>query len=465
MFPFLPAASHSENDLIDLAKFHMLDDPTNLPRNPPTMPLSGFVYFAQFALHDLTFDRTPLAVVGRVPPEDRVNYRSSFFDLDSLYGAGPEVSPYLYYLPASTSGGPLLPPGNERFVLDKTPDGKLLDLPRTGTGRPILGDPRNEENVILAQLHAVMLRFHNRVMDLLDAGIIEPRLNGLSKFDQARQLVIWHYQHVFLYDLLDQVLDVTILDETLAEYRRFASSPFDVCIPVEFALAAFRFGHSLVRNDYIINTTSHPREGLDTLLNLNSMGNPPMVRLEDDWIIEWGRFFNLPPPGNRNMAHALDTHIAIALHHLPGPVPIDTGSHPRMLQSLPAMTLLRGARSGLPSGQRVADALGEPRLDDDEMVQQDPEDPDLADFLLQRNLLKETPLWYYILQEAAARGDRRKLGRVGSRIVSQAIVSLLAADPNSLLNRGTGWTPPTWNWATPPTPIDDVKTLVRFALL
>jgi hypothetical protein len=465
MFPFLPAASHSENDLIDLAKFHMLDDPTNLPSNPPTMPLSGFVYFAQFALHDLTFDRTPLAIAGRVPPEDRLNYRSPFLDLDSLYGAGPEVSPYLYYLPESTLGGPSLPPGNERFVIDKTSSGKLLDLPRTGRGRPILGDPRNEENLILAQLHALMLRFHNRVMDLVDAGVaVEPRLNGLSKFEQARQLVVWHYQHVFLYDLLSQVLDVTILDETLAGYRRFATCPWDAFIPIEFALAGFRFGHSLVRNDYIINTTSHPREELDTLLNLNSMGNPPMIKLQDEWIIEWGRFFDLPPPGNRNMAHALDTHIAQALHRLPGPVPIDSGSHPRMLQSLPAMTLLRGARSGLPSGQRVADALGESRLSHDEMVQQDPPDPNLEDFLLRRNLLEETPLWYYILQEAAARGGRRKLGRVGSRIVAETIVRLLAADPNSLLNRGVGWTPPPWNWATSPAPIDDVKTLVRFAL-
>jgi hypothetical protein len=465
MFPFLPAASHSENDLIDLAKFHMLDDPTNLPRNPPTMPLSGFVYFAQFALHDLTFDRTPLAIAGRVSVEDRVNYRSPFLDLDSLYGAGPEVSPHLYYLPASKPGGALLPPGNDRFVIDKTPGGQLLDLPRTGAGRPVLGDPRNEENLVLAQLHALMLRFHNRVMDLIDSGVAtEPRLAGLSKFEQARQLVVWHYQYVFLYDLLNQVLDVTILNEALAGYRRFTSCPWDIFIPIEFALAAFRFGHSLVRNNYIINTISHPRVGLDTLLNLNSMGNPPMVRLEDEWVIEWGRFFNLLPPGNRNMAHGLDTHIALALHNLPGPIPIDPGSHPRMLQSLPAMTLLRGARSGLPSGQRVADALGEPRLSDAEMVQQDPADPDLADFLLGRNLLNDTPLWYYILQEAAARGGRQKLGRVGSRIVAETVVSLLAADPNSLLNRGAGWTPPAWDWATPATPIDDVKTLVRFAL-
>src|SRR6266480_1713433 len=90
MLPFLPPPSHSENDLIDLAGFHMLDDPTNLPHEPPMMLLSGFVYFAQFALHDVTFDRTPLAIAGRIRLEDRVNDRSPSFDLDSLYGTGPE---------------------------------------------------------------------------------------------------------------------------------------------------------------------------------------------------------------------------------------------------------------------------------------------------------------------------------------------------------------------------------------
>jgi hypothetical protein len=164
------------------------------------------------------------------------------------------------------------------------------------------------------------------------------------------------------------------------------------------------------------------------------------------------------------MAHGLDTHIALPLHNLPGPVPIDSASPPHMTQSLPAMTLLRGARSGLPSGQRVADALGEARLTDAELVWQDPANPRLEGFLSQTNFLKETPLWYYVLQEGAVKGNRQRLGPVGSRMVAETIASLLAADPNSLLNRGAGWTPPSWSWATPPVPIDDMDTLVRFAL-
>ena len=446
-----------------LATF-MLDDPDNPPEHPPTMPLSGFVYFAQFALHDLSFDRTPLVIARCIPPENRVNHRSPFLDLDSVYGEGPEGSPQLYYLPKNRRGQ-LLPPGNERLLLDKTPGGELIDLPRTGAGRPVLGDLRNEENLILAQLHAVILRFHNRMMDLVDSGVAtEPRLARLSTFEQARQLAVWHYQYVLIHDLLPQFVDNTIFDETIANYRSLSACPNNGCIPVEFALAAFRFGHSLVRNNYIIKPGSHPRESLSTLLNLNSMGNPPMLKLQDEWVIEWGRFFNIQPFGDRNMAHSLDTHIALALHSLPGPVPIDCASPPHTTRSLPAVTLLRGARSGLPSGQRVADALGAPRLTEADLVWQDPANPDLGEFLSRNNFLTETPLWYYILQEAAIKGNRQRLGPVGSRIVAETIVGLLAADPNSVLNRGTGWNPPSWSWKTPPVQINDMETLVQFAL-
>jgi hypothetical protein len=466
MFPFLSAASHAESDLIELAKF-MVNDPGDTSFPPIIMPFSGVVYFAQFLLHDLTLDTTPLSAARMIPPEQRVNHRSPFLDLDSLYGEGPDGSPYLYRLP--TGGGPLSSPGNERFVLDETPQGKLFDLPRTSAGRPILGDPRNEENLVVAQLHALLLRFHNRVMDLIDAGVAnEPRLQGLSRFDQARQLVTWHYQYVVVHDLLRQFMSTAILDETVARYRDFGVSPRDFCVPVEFALAAFRFGHSLVLDKYVINTGPHPSEKLEALLNLNSMGQPPLLRLADEWVIEWNRFFAIAPEPaptaeliTRNRAALLDTHTTTALHNLPG--------LPPPLRSLPAVTLLRGARSGLPSGQRVADAFGETRLSGDEMilrdaVTRDPVNQPHRDFLSQKNLLTETPLWYYVLQEAVVRGNRQRLGPVGSRIVAETIVGMLASDPNSILNRGAGWSPPVWGPATPKGPITDLNKFVFFAL-
>ena len=112
----------------------------------------------------------------------------------------------------------------------------------------------------------------------------------------------------------------------------------------------------------------------------------------------------------------------------------------------------------------MADALGETRLSDDEMTFGDPVAHPRKDFLLQHNLLRETPLWYYVLQEAAARGNRQRLGPLGSRIVAETIVGMLASDPNSILNRGAGWSPAVWGAAIPGGPITDLNSFVSFAL-
>jgi hypothetical protein len=471
MFPSLSPSSHSEDDLIKLTEF-MVDTGTG-PATANTK-LSGYLYWGQFIDHDLTLDLTPLASAASIPPENRINHRSPFFDLDSLYGDGPLNTPFLYKLPTiDPATGKTLPPGNERFLIGETsPSKKSLDLPRSGSGRPLLVDGRNEENLIIAQFHTVLLRFHNKVMDALDQpNGPDVGLPGAPKFAQARRLVTWHYQYLVLEEWLNQFVDKGILAEVRKNYPSGKpAAGQDFFIPIEFALAAFRFGHSMVRTDYNLNIPSNHipfNLPLSELLSRNSMGNPPLRVLEDDYLIDWTLFFPDmgQKVGHRNVMHALDILIAEDLHHLPAPVPIDTGPHPRFIQSLPAMTLLRGQRSGLPSGQQVADALGVPPLTDDEIIEpqsaNDQEDVKRKDFLLQGNFVKDTPLWFYILQEAAVKGSSQKilLGPVGSRIVAEVIVGSLAADPSSILNAGKGWTPPSWP-ALSDTPIDTMSELI-----
>jgi hypothetical protein len=473
MFPFLSPSSHCEDDLIKLADF-MVD--TGQGSATANTRLSGYLYWGQFIDHDLTLDLTPLANAASIPPEDRINHRSPFFDLDSLYGDGPLNTPFLYELPNDSHAGGTLPPGYERFLLGPTePSRTLLDLPRSRIGRPLIADPRNEENLIIAQFHVLLLRFHNKIMHALDQP--NPPDVGLAsalKFAQARRLVTWYYQYLVLEQWLKQFLDPDILAEVEATYRRrFARCNKSFSIPIEFALAAFRFGHSMVRTDYNINIPPNHipfNLSLSELLSRNSMGNPPLRVLEDNYLIDWTLFF--PDMGrnvaHRNVMHALDILIAQDLHHLPSPVPIDSGPSPRFIQSLPAMTLLRGQRSGLPSGQHVADALGETRLTEDEIVEPNSTDRDSTrkDFLLRRNFVKDTPLWFYILQEASVKGapavpgsQKILLGPVGSRIVAEVLVGALAADPNSVLNAGDGWTPPSWP-ALSSTPIRTMSELI-----
>ena len=473
MFPSLPAAQHNEQALLDLAS-HMVDDPEETPVNPPVVSLrSGALYFAQFVDHDLSLDVTPLARAAAVPPERRTNYRSPRLNLEPLYGEGPKLSPWLYHLPAGA------PPGHERFLLGKTTAGRPLDLPRTAAGRPVLGDPRNEENLILAQLHVVLLSFHNRLIEALETGEIRHAdIPGRNLFQKTRRLVEWHYQALILKELLKPLLPVGTLEDAIARGRRASRSQAAAKfrIPVEFALAAFRFGHTMVRNEY----TFHPGRRdvpLAALLNMHSQGEPPLTALPDDWVIEWANFFEgldryRSYAGWRQLdamrSRGFDPNVAKALHSLPFPTPLDEPadptSGPRFTTSLPAITLLRGYRSGLPSGQQVACYLKEARLTEAELTRD--LKPAMVDCLSSGGFLDATPLWFYILQEAAARGQKNRFGPVGSRIIADTIISALMHDETSILRDGEGWAAPQWgaSESSGPTKVESLDVLIRVAL-
>jgi hypothetical protein len=407
-----------------------------------TIP-AGYTYLGQFIDHDLTLDLTPL---DRAQPNgDRTrNFRNPFLDLDHLYGGGPSLSPFLYRNDYKDRG-------KERFLIGHTirPDGKKGpddDLPRNPEGIALVGDPRQDENLIIAQLHVAFLKFHNRVMDELEKGAKgEVQSAGPARatlFEQARRLVTWHYQYIVLHDFLAALIDPTVykdLERKPASAATGESGRF--CIPIEFSVAAFRFGHSMVRDSYEYNKAHHRDDAtLDKLLKLTGAGGGAVPALPADWIIEWYRFFYLGRP-THNAAREIDTKIAMGLHNLPSaavklfsaPQPSEP---PKNELPLPVRTLWRGARAGLPSGQDVAKALCIQVLTDKEIAKGPHED-----ILIKYGFHKDTPLWYYILKEAELLGKGRRLGPVGSRIVARVIVGALKADPDSHLSVYPNWTP------------------------
>lgn len=418
---------------------------------------AGYTYFGQFIDHDLTFDITPLA---RAQPcaERTPNFRSPILDLDQLYGGGPTVSPFLYQRGYQYRG-------KEHFLIGNTvlPDGKKGpdgDLPRNPEGVALVGDPREDENLIIAQLHVVFLKFHNRVIEGLEKGssssLQSVGPNGGTLFEQARRLVIWTYQYIVINDFLSLLMDKQILNrmvEPRAERDKSGSKPF--LIPIEFSVAAFRFGHTMVRDFYILNKAhENPPASLADLLFHTGMAGGIQNTLGNEWVISWENFFYLGNPPRYNSAQTIKTKVAAGLHDLPPEVlrlfSASIGARKRQAElsacpgpnanlPLPVRTLLRGARMGLPSGQDIAKAIGVP-------------DSGVPDFLTapseqvavleEYKLLNDTPLWYYILKEAEQPPRRGKyLGPVGSHIVATVIVGALRADQNSYLSIDPNWTP------------------------
>jgi hypothetical protein len=413
MFKRLPAFSPDDALLVDLA--HQMIDQTHPMSdvkdsqdgfNNSQMP-AGYIYLGQFIDHDMTRDKTPLTR-QRSDPRGLVNYDTPQFDLGSVYGGGPTANPELY---DGSKPGKLLLDSHDR----------LTDLPRDEVGATHLGDPRNDENQIVAQLHVAFIKLHNHFID-----------DGKA-FAEAQRLARWHYQWVIVNDFLPRMVGPDTVKKLLQDNRgrigyngklyqpRNPSRPF---MPVEYSGAAHRFGHSMIRAEYEIQDGhTVPVFGQDGHEDLR--GSRPIPA--NMWM-DWNYFFDVPgmhTPDDRNMARLIDTKISLPLSPLPSTVVAPVAG---AITALAERNLLRGKRLGLPAGQDVAKAMGVKPLTNAELG------------LTDRRWGGKAPLWFYVLKESELLGGHR-LGPVGAGIVAEVIIGLMALNRSSYFNAPTPFKP------------------------
>jgi hypothetical protein len=455
--PFNLATQNLLNKLGD-----MMGDPgrdpnpnSNTPGDPGVSSIpSGYTYFGQFVDHDITLDVSSSIDVAK-DANTINNMRSPALDLDSVYGRGPGLDPFLYVFPnagpstaikmqvgTNTNTGQAGGPSN-----NGNPSGMVIqknwDVPRIlGTNTAVIGDPRNDENLIVVQFHHAMLRFHNAVVDMLVAGGFAGDI-----FGEAKRIVTHHYQWAVVHDFLRRVCGNAAVNNAMASVVAPVGSPFRM--PVEFAVAAYRFGHSMIRDVYWVNF-NFPFASLGQVFQFNRNPNLPILT---SWVVDFNAFFDtgIPVPIH-NKARRIDSFMATGLESLPG------GSG--LMAVLAARNLRRGLALGLPSGQGMANSFGIPPMTPAQLTAGLPA-AEVA--LLNASggvLLKQTPLWYYVLREAAVLAGGNQLGPVGGRIVAETLVRILKRDASSYLNVGGGFTP----MLPSSVPGDfNVADLVRFA--
>jgi hypothetical protein len=385
---------------------------------------SAYTYFGQFIDHDITLLAMPKKVSLSDPDfvflsESEVaqikNVRTPTLDLDSVYGEAPHDGDDLMLLGKVTMPTlPSRPPGimGEEFDLpreDRSDDRRYDRAAR-------IGDGRNEENAIIAQLHVAFLRAHNAIV-----------LEGGYNYYEARSLLRKHYQWIVVHDFLRRVCDPSIVEEMLAAPWEKFDPVDDFFLPLEFTGAAFRFGHSMVRPAYDFNVNFPPRHA--TLLQLfNVMGR--YLTLPEKWIIEWEKFLD----GGTNKARKINTVLVEPLFTVPGLPGLPVRDEIR----LAVRNLLRGYLLRMPTGQAVARSLGVYEMTPNDVTNA-AASQEQAGVLEASGFATHTPLWFYILAEAA-HFKKGHLGPVGSTLVAGVLIALIRRSKDSFL-KIPGWTP------------------------
>lgn len=428
MFPFLAACDPGDRAVEALAQ-RMLDAASGTVESLEGHIPAAYTYLGQFVDHDITFDPTS-KIDGDNDPDALVNFRTPRLDLDSLYGSGPADQPFLYDWDDEAD------PGVRLLVGRNPPDGisATEDLPRNWQGRATIGDGRNDEHLIIAQLHLLMMRFHNAVVDGLRGDAKRDRLTTGELFDEAHRSVRWHYQWLVVHDFLEQIIGASLWETMLPRIQRDGDeAAHDAgtrrawhgapAIPIEFSAAAYRFGHSMVRRSYRVS----PRAPSATIVPPKAPSNPAHLggfrRLPKELQVDWPEFLS------RQKSLVLDHLLAKPLFTLP----------PDKV-SLARLNLQRGRALGLPCGTAVARAMGQDELSPGELLPDDlwPDDGSQE----RKNIVRCPPLWFYLLREAHAKGaGGTTLGPTGGRIVAEVLVGLLEADPRSYLHHPTPWRP------------------------
>ena len=417
-----PGGILDANDDLAAGPVALITDPNLqlINRNNPTHT-AGVTFFGQFIDHDMTFDQRSRLGFPTQPIISQ-NARTCFFDLDSVYAGGPGGNPELYD-----------PADPIKFLVES--GGQFEDLPRDPINHvAIIGDPRNDENMVIAGLHAAFLLFHNHAVDLIRTQY--PGIPDNDAYLQAHRLTVWHYEWMILHEFLPHVVPQSVIDDVLTNGRHFYNPLQNrAFIPVEFQIT-YRFGHSMVRPSYRANLhgdNGQPffgmifdpvGEGSSDPVDLRGGARAPRRFIGWQTFFDFGGAFSADARPNKR----IDTIVSTPLFRLPLGT-IFNGMPP---DSLMQRNLLRCLTWSLPSGQRIANEMGIPPLSNSELAELQ---------AIRPSFVESTPLFYYILKEAQLREDGLHLGPVGARIVAEVFVGLLQLDPDSYLTVQPSWVP------------------------
>jgi heme peroxidase len=428
----------------------MIDDGTRVSDDNPEILLdAGYTYFGQLVAHDLTKDISSVDEAWRNEPEQLQNLQTPKLDLEVLYGGGAERSPHLY-----EADGVRLKVGRTNSEM------RSFDICVAANGKRLLADDRGAENLVLRQMTAVFARLHNFAIEQFRATVRPTS----ALFDRARRQTQHQFQYLVVHDYLRSVMDTAVYNRIFGEGR--SDMEWDsFSIPIEFSAAAMRFGHAMVRPNYLFQF------GKEVFLQEMLGKTTDSGSIDEELEINWGFFFQGAGHGSTVTSRPIDTRLAPPFQSLPSDLIgtpemtcpfVRLGAHPPQLA---VRTLMRGAGLRLASGQMAARAFNQPLLSEEALTTNSiGEETEQGGILREANLSSDTPLWYYILKEAEVLRNGNCLGPLGSCLVGETIHAALRADTESYLHDPAP-APPIWRLPEGSTQIRGFSELFRLANL
>ena len=400
LFPAVPSFDTTDEFLFSLGRTGGAcdcGDELDTPESDAS-EAAGWPIFGQFVAHDITADRSAPQHHSKLA--ELRNARVPELNLESLYGDGPTGHPFLY-----ERNDPAM------FLLGKGGS----DVQRNAQGVAVIGDPRDDSHLLVSQLHLAFLKAHNAFVKLVRANGVD----GAMVFDEAVRQLRWTYQWIVVNEFLPTLVGRDVVEKILSEKPHFPDFIREPFIPLEFADAAYRYGHSQIRHRYTLNNSGQSFALFPDLIGFQPV--PPERR------VDWTLFFDAAGGATAQRAKKLDGKLVASLITLPEAV---TGHcDPDDLRSLAVRDLMRGQGVGLPSGENLARHLGIAPLTSDEIG------------LSTNGASDGTPLWYYLLREADVRDNGDRLGPLGGLIVAEVLIGLLRADRSTFLSADPDWRP------------------------
>lgn len=366
-----------------------------------------------------------------------------------------------------------LPPDLKAFLADP-------DTGEINPARAIIADGRNDENLAIATVHLAFARLHNRLVDHAPPGTAD------AQFEWARTRLRWIYQWLIVNVYLPSICDGPTLAGIVADgapvYAQFrarvGATGRRMPLPLEFSVAAFRFGHSTARADYDWNGNfgraeaggpalidRAPFQLMFAFTGSGKMNGAQEPRLPAGWIVDTPRFVEAGQGAfsDRN-TRAIDTHIAPPLHNMDNE---PAGLHD-VLKRLPRRNLRRGQRLALPSAQACIAGLAAMGISVDPLTPEQLTSGGTGQAVASGGFAEATPIWFYVLKEAEVMTGGQRLGPLGTHLVAQTLVGLIVCDPESYIHQpgsdGGRWQPAD-DVMPEGEPVASIPALMRAALM